>query len=153
MTKKEKDGILSTILNIPTPLKEVEIKPTNILTKVLLFLRIRKPTFKMLYICGLKLSTNWRLTAITNALTTVSDKDGEQAQLMDLMHMNTFQMAGYIATAIHNQPSETPRHLITAIADNFTNEELHLATKEVYRRLDVQSFFGSMELVQNLSLI
>jgi len=153
MNKQEKDGILSGVLNIPTPLKEVKIAPKNKLEKLLIFLRIKKPVYKMLYIGGLKLSTNFRLTAITNSLKTESDAECEQSKLMDLMNANTYQMAGYIATAIHNKNEETPRYLIQTIADEFTNEELKLASQEVYRRLDVQTFFGSMELIRNLSLM
>jgi len=153
MTKQEKDGILSTVLNIPTPLKEVKLAPKNKLEKLLIYLRIKKPVYEMLYITGLKMSTNFRLTAIANSLQSESDAEGEQSKLMDLMHGNIYQMAGYIATAIHNKNVETPRYLIQTIADEFTTEELKLASQEVYRRLDVQTFFGSMELIRNLSLM
>jgi hypothetical protein len=153
MTKQEKDGILSTVLNIPTPLKHVKLAPKNKLEKLLIYLKLKRPVYEMLYISGLKMSTNFRLTAITNSLQAESHEEGEQSQLMDLLHANTYQMAGYIATAIHNKNVETPRYLIQTIADEFTNEELKLASQEVYRRLDVQSFFGSMELIRNLSLM
>lgn len=153
MTKEEKDGILSAVLNIPTPLKEVTLAPKNRLERLLIFLKIKKPAVEMLYIRGLKMSTNYRLTAITNALMLVSEKESHEEKVMDIIHENTYQMAGYIATAIHNKNTETPRYLIETIADEFTNTELKLAAAEVYRRLDVQSFFGSTELVRSLSLM
>jgi hypothetical protein len=153
MTKEEKDGILAAVLDIPTPLKTVEIEPKNIFQKVLVFLRIRKPGSEMLYLRELKMSTNYRLTAMANALNGGSDQDGDIAKTMDLINQNTYQMAAYLATAIHNHKSQTPKHLIDSIYHQFSNKELHEAIKEVYRRLDVQSFFGCMELAGKLSLM
>jgi hypothetical protein len=140
MTKEEKDGILAAVLDIPTPLKMVEIEPKNILHKALLFLRLRKPVSEMLYLRALKMRTNYRLTAIANALNADSDQEGDIAKTMDIINQNTYQLAAYLATAIHNDNSQTPKHLIDTI-------------KEVYRRLDVQSFFGCMELAGKLSLM
>lgn len=153
MTQKEKDGILSAVLDVPTPLKEVTLKPKNAWERTLIFLGIRKPRKKMLYLRNLKMSTNFRLTAITNALQLDSDNEGTVDKVMELIHENTYAMAAYIATAIHNKNEETPAYLIKTVADEFSNQELHIATKEVYRRLDVQSFFESTALVRSLALM
>lgn len=153
MNQQDKDGILSAVLDIPTPLKHVKIAPKNMLERVLIFLKLRKPVYEMLYLRGFKISTNYRLTAISNGLLLQSGKDGDIDQVMQVMHENIYQLAGYVAAAIHNHNSETPRYLVNTIADEFTNEELKLAVQEVYRRLDVQSFFGSVELIRSLSLM
>lgn len=153
MTIQEKDAILSAVLNVPTALKEVQLKPKNKFVKLLEYLKLRKPVTKMLYLRNTKMSTNYRLTAISNSLVLDSDKEGAIDNLMDLMHQNTYTMAAYIATAVHNQNSPAPGYLVQTIADEFTNEELSLATKEVYRRLDVQSFFASTASVRSLDLM
>ena len=153
MTIQEKDGVLSAVLNIPTPLKRVQLAPKNAFERFLIYLKIKKPKSEMLYLRGLKMSTNFRLTAISNSLQVESQAEGDQSKLMDLIHANTYQMAGYIATAIHNKNTETPQYLIQTIADEFTNAELKVAVTEVYRRLDVQAFFDCTGLVRNLSLM
>lgn len=152
MTKQEKDGILSHVLDIPTPLKIVKMAPKNVFERVLIFLRIMKPKSKMIYLRGLKMSTNYTLTAFANGLSIESGKDGME-QTFDIVHENTYQMAAYLATAIHNKKKPAPKYLINTIADEFTNTELKVAIEEVYRRLDVQSFFGCMELAGKLSLM
>ncbi|MBB5621600.1 hypothetical protein HDE69_002661 [Pedobacter cryoconitis] len=153
MTKEEKDGILSVILDIPTPLKRVKLAPKNRIEQLLIFLKIKGYSYRMLYLSGLKLSTNYRLTAISNGMILKSAKAGDMDKFMDIYHQNIYQMAGYIAAAVHNKNEETPRYLIQSIADEFTNEELKLAVKDIYRRLDVQSFFDSTALVRSLSLM
>lgn len=153
MNKQDKDGILSAILDVPTPLKKVKLTPKNQLERLLIFLCIKKPIYEMVYLKGFKLSTNFRLTAISNSLILESKHEGNEDKLMDLMHENIYQMAAYVATAIHNQNTETPLYLIETIADQFSNEELKATCEEVYRRLDVQSFFACTALVRNLSLM
>lgn len=153
MTKQEKDGILSSVLDVPTVLKSIKLAPKNKLERLLMFFNLMKPTYKVLVLEGLKLSTNYRLTAISNSLWLHSNLEGEQEKVMEIMHENIYQMAGYVATAIHNHNSETPRYLIDTLVNELTSEELKIAVDEVYRRLDVQSFFGSMELIRNLSLM
>jgi hypothetical protein len=153
MNIQEKDAILSAVLDVPTALKKVQLKPRNKLFKLLEYIGLRKPAVKMIYLKNTKMSTNYRLTAISNSLALESSKEGAIDNLMDLMHQNTYTMAAYIATAIHNKNSPAPGYLVQTIADEFTNEELSLATKEVYRRLDVQSFFGSTALIRSLDLM
>lgn len=153
MTKQEKDGILSHILDIPTPLKTVKMAPKNVFERVLIFLRIMKPKHEMLYLRGLKMSTNYTLTAFANGLSIESGKDGNVEQTFEIVHENTYQMAAYLATAIQNKKTPAPKYLINTIADEFTNTELKAAIEEVYRRLDVQSFFGCLELAGKLSLM
>jgi hypothetical protein len=153
MTIQEKDAILSAVLDVPTPLKEVQLKPKNKLYKLLEYFGLSKPVTKMLYLRNTKMSTNYRLTAISNSLVLEGSKEGAIDNLMEIMHQNTYTMAAYIATAIHNKNNPAPGYLVNTIADEFTNEELSLATKEVYRRLDVQSFFGSTALIRSLDLM
>ena len=153
MNIQEKDAILSAVLDVPTPLKKVKLAPKNFFQRLLIFLKIKAPVYQMLYLRDLKMSTNFRLTAITNSLQVDSESDGTIDKVMELLHANTYTMAAYIATAIHNKNEETPEYLIKTIADEFSNKELHIATKEVYRRLDVQSFFESSALVRSLALM
>ena len=138
---------------MPTPIKEVTLKPKNFFQRLLIFLRIKAPVFKMLYLRDLKMSTNFRLTAITNSLQVDSSKEGTVDQVMEMLHANTYTMAAFIATAIHNTNEETPAYLIKTIASEFSNKELYITTNEVYRRLDVQSFFESTALVRSLALM
>lgn len=153
MTQIEKDGILSTVLDVPTKLKEVRLKPKNKLYALLEKAGVKKPVYQSLVLRNLKMSTNYRLTAISNAMEKESPHEGSVDSIMYLLQMNTYSMAAYVATAIQNENKPAPKYLIQTIADEFTNEELKLAVKEVYRRLDVQSFFESSALIQSLELM
>lgn len=145
--------ILSAVLDVPTALKEVTLAPKNAFERLMIFLKVLKPRKQILYLRNLKMSTNFRLTAITNSLQVDSDNEGTMDKIMQLIQANTYTMAAYIATAIHNKNEETPAYLIKTIANELSNQELHIATKEVYRRLDVQSFFESTALVRSLALM
>ncbi|MBB2148806.1 hypothetical protein [Pedobacter gandavensis] len=153
MTKEDHKGVLDALLDTPTPLKAVVLVPKNTFHRILIFLRVIKPKSQMLILNATTMRTNWKLTYLISDLAVDSKKDGEAERFLDILAINTFQMATIVATAIHNHNSKTPSWLINSIADSFNNKELHAATKEVYRRLDVQSFFGSMELLRTLSLL
>ena len=153
MNIQEKDAILSAVLDVPTPLKKVKLAPKNAYERLLIFLKIKQPVYEMLYLRTLTMRTNFTLTAIGNSLLMESKQEGTVDQVMDLLHSNTYTMASYIATAVHNQRGQTPMYLINTIMDGFSNEELLIATNEVYRRLDVQSFFESTALVRSLALM
>ncbi|MNL79740.1 hypothetical protein D3C87_2064120 [compost metagenome] len=73
-------------------------------------------------------------------------------QIIEVINLNTFQMANIVATAVHNHNSKTPDHLVDTILDNFSQSELKIAIKEVYRRLDVQTFFECLKSLRTLSL-
>lgn len=153
MTKVDQKGVLDALLDTPKPLKAVVLAPKNIFFRLLIFLQLIKPKTEMLFLGETTMRTNWKLTYLISDLVVVSKKEGGPEQFLDILAINTFQMATIIATAIHNHNSKTPSWLINSIADSFSNKELHAASKEVYRRLDVQSFFGSMELLRTLSLL
>lgn len=153
MTKEDQKGVLDALLDTPTPLKRVVLAPKNIFHRLLIFLRVIKPKSQMLILNATTMRTNWKLTYLINDLILISKKEGGPEKFLEIIASNTFQMANIIATAIHNHNSKTPSWLVNSIADSFSNKELNAASKEVYRRLDVQSFFGSMELLRTLSLL
>jgi hypothetical protein len=141
MKTGEIDDILSVLLDVPTRLKAIRRKPSSKLMAFLISFEIVHPSYQVLEIKNIKLSTYYRLTAISNTLSryeldaSTSSFDVSRA-VLDTTIKNTYAMASYVATAVLNENKPAPVDLIQAVADNFTNEELRLTIKEIYQRLD-----------------
>jgi hypothetical protein len=90
---------------------------------------------------------------ISSSLNVVNENYGTVDGTMQAIHDNTYKMAAYVATAIHNHNSEVPQHLIDTIADEFSNAELKIAVEEIYRRIGTQDFYTSLGMVQSLALL
>lgn len=153
MKRQEETGILSDVVDIPTPLKEVTMSPKNTLESLLVAVGLKKRKQVMLYVRNTNLSTNHQLASISSSLNVVNENYGTVDGIMQAIHDNTYKMAAYVATAIHNQNSEVPQYLIDTIADEFTNAELKIAVEEIYRRIGTQDLYTSLGLVQSLALV
>lgn len=133
--------ILEAIIDEPVLIKEIRLKQ-SIKDRLLR----RKPTLKL----ELKASTARTAYKLSNLIIDLNL--GEVSEF-EIVASNMHQVAIIIATAIHNHNSNIPEGLVDVILDNFTNEELLETFKEVYRRLDTHSFFGIMELLQNMMIV
>jgi hypothetical protein len=251
MTTEQKDELLSILLDVPTPLKDVRLKSPTRLKELLCSIRLIEPTFQQLEIRNTSIATNYRLTAIANTLKVYeeevkkagpsrmtteqhryrnqltnryiltgnkaiddqltkynstgnkdflgfvkdmsdlerfklpSDLDSLQRLLdegkldagtativtnliesgkakkdlnpessprlnpVEFVRYNTYLMAAYVATAVHNRNEPAPAYLIHAIATQFSNQELQAAIREIYRRLDVMPIINILGIKQN----
>jgi hypothetical protein len=153
MNTQEQKGILSEIIDEPTPLKEVSMAPKNKFESALIWMGLRKKKRVMLYLRDTKLTTNYHLTLLSGSLNIVNEDYGTVDGTMQAIHENSYKLAAYVATAVHNKNSAVPQYLIDTIADEFTNAEMKIALEEVSRRLRSQDFISSLALVQSLVLL
>jgi len=153
MNKEDQKAVLEAVLELSTPLKKVSVGPRNVLEKILSFIGLYKAKTIMLILDAISMRTNYKLTYLMLDLVPGDNSGGDIEQILNVINANSLNMATIVATAIHNQNSKTPTYLINAILDGFSNAELKIAIKEIYRRLDVQSFFDSMALLRTLSLL
>lgn len=151
MKIEDQKSVLEAVLDVPTFLKVVST-PKNIIDRFLIMMKIRKGKEQALILSALSMRTNYKLTYLIADLVTGSNQKGEMEKVLEVINLNSFLMANILATAIHNKNSKTPDYLIDTVLDNFSQAELKLAISEVYRRLDVQTFFESLGSLRTLSL-
>lgn len=133
--------ILEAIIDEPVLIKEILLK-RSFLDKLIgiqksVKLELRAPTAR----------TSYKLTNL------ILDIDKDFGDGHEFIANNTHQLALIVATAIHNQNTPIPDKLVDIILDNFTVEELKAICKEVYRRLDVHSFFDIWESLQKMKIV
>ena len=73
-------------------------------------------------------------------------------QINSILESNTSKVVKIIALASLKGSQMPSQERIESIANNLTVQELHKAFYEVYRRLDLSTFFDIMALSKNLSL-
>jgi hypothetical protein len=152
MSMQERKGILSEIIDEPTPLKEVSMAPKNKFESALIWMGLRKKKRVMLYLRDTKLTTNYHLTLLSGSLTLTNEQTGTVDGVMRVINENTYTMAAYVATAIQNENKPAPKYLINTIADELSNQELKIAILEIYKRMDYAAFYASAALVRSLTL-
>jgi len=152
MKIEDHKSVLEAVLDVPTFLKVVSLAPKNIIDRVLIMMKIRRGKEQALILSALTMRTNYKLTYLIADLVTGSNQKGEMEKILEVINLNTFLMANIVATAIHNKNSKTPDYLVDTVLDNFSQAELKIAIKEVYRRLDVQTFFECLTSLRTLSL-
>jgi hypothetical protein len=143
---------LSLAINDPLLLKTVEVKEKGWLNRILYRFGAKKPTVVRLELTNASLKTGWRLSLIVKQMREANKEQGSD-DTFDLINASTYHLASLIATAVHNKPEPVPDRLTEIVADHFTSEELFATAQEVYRRLDPSSFFGTMGLFQNMTIV
>lgn len=144
--------ILEVINDEPQQIKTITLPPLNIWQKMLQSLRLKKPKRLSLELRGVKLRSFQKLCLLILDLNNTSEYEGTDS-MFDIGQANAFKMAAIIATAIHNDKTPPPEYLIDAILDNFNNAEIRVIVEEVYRRLDMENFFGSMASLRELPVV
>jgi hypothetical protein len=79
MSIQERKGILSEIIDEPTPLKEVLMAPKNKFESAIIRMGLRKKKRVMLYLRDTKLTTNYHLTLLSGSLNIVNENYGTLA--------------------------------------------------------------------------
>lgn len=150
MSKISKE-IVEAVLETPSFLKTIQVDPNppvNLSTwlKILIYLRIKSKPLKQkstfdLYLKPANLKTVY---AISGLLSEVNDLQKSAISEHSLIDSTGPLLSKAIAIAIHNNQGIAPEWLVEAIEDQFNPKELREAAIEVYRRLDYESFFGTM---------
>lgn len=147
--------IVDTISDKKQFVKKVRINYAKKWHKILSFLFIL-PKFKKLYLSDPFPGTVYRLLGtLIDLKTTKDDQDTEDLGLYKIIQANIPILISFIAIGIHNRSSEPPRWLYLALNNQFSIKELESLSFDIYRRLDVETFFGitaSLRKVQDLNL-
>lgn len=147
--------IVDTISDRKQFVKKVKINYAKKWHRLLSFLFIL-PRFKKIYLSDPFPGTVYRLLGtLIDLKTTKDDQDTEDLGLYKIIRTNIPILISFIAIAIHNKTSEPPRWLYHALNNQFSTKELESISFDIYRRLDVETFFGitaSLRKVQDLNL-
>lgn len=136
--------------------KKVKIKYFKWWQRLLSFLFIL-PRFRKVYISDPFPGTVYRLLGtLIDLKATVSDKDSQELALYKIVQNNIPLLIDFVAVGIHNKnESKPPQWIYEALNYQFTIKELESLVSDIYRRLDVETFFGitiSLRKVQELNL-
>jgi len=100
-------------------------------------------------------ATVYRLLSILIDLKVVGDEgDTEELNFYKILKGNIPLLTDFLAIGIHNKEGDPPHWLYTAIGNQLTAKEINDLTQDIYRRLDVETFFGiltSLRKVRELS--
>lgn len=109
-------------------------------SKLLSFLFI-VPRFysKKIYVSELYPGTVVRLLGVISRLQGA--KEISDLEIYKMIENNIPLFIEFLAVGLNNKPTDPPKWLIEALNYHFSATELHSAVNEVYRRLDVQTFF------------
>lgn len=156
-TNSVKKEIVSTITDQKTFVKSVKVQINyttlwqKILSAIFIIPRYHK---KKIYLSNLWPGTVVRLLGILVDLK--ANRSMQDVEIYSMIKHNIPLFIDFLATGLHNSETPAPKWLKRALSYQFSNEELEAYTKEVYRRLDVETFFvitGSLINLQNLSHI
>ena len=121
--------------------------PTSRWDRLLQRLHIQPAKYLDISLKASSLRTVQRIAAIRMSMVNSEDQSWE------MIFQNTEIMAQIVALAIHNKPTPVPEDLVATIMDHISNEELKVIMFEVYRRLDISSFFVSMGYLADVMML
>ncbi|MBE8712536.1 hypothetical protein [Sphingobacterium hungaricum] len=139
MSKEIQKEIVQTITDQNKFIRKVKITYATWWQKLFSFLFIL-PKYKRLYLSDLWPATVFKLLAILTDLKVHKSK--QDIDIYSMIQHNIPLFIEFLATGINNKSGKNPQWLIDAINYQFSNEELLTYIIEVYRRLDVETFFG-----------
>lgn len=155
MSNKVKKDIVSTITDEKTFIKSVKVKIDyrsrfkRILAACRIIPRFHK---KKIFLSNLWPGTVIRLLGVLIDLK--DNKSMRDIDIYDMIRQNVPLFIDFLAIGLHNGESTEPEWLKRALSYQFSNHELEIYTREVYRRLDVETFFvitGSLINLQSLN--
>ncbi len=135
----------------------VKISIQTVKEKKIPFIGIKtgQKTLKKSYqIKGSTLRTMVRISKLLLTMETGPKPDNNYLEwLFANIADNGYKLAQCVATAIHNQKSETPKKLIEELYDNFTAEDLFKVVQAVIDKLNVVPFLSTIASVRTISII
>ncbi|WP_144036550.1 hypothetical protein [Sphingobacterium psychroaquaticum] len=111
------------------------------------------PKHKDIYTADLWPATVYRL--LGTLIDIKAERTTDDREVFEMLKGNIPLFIEFLAVGIHNAESEPPQWLYEALNYQFSNSELYDAVLEVYRRLDVETFFGitgSIREIRDLNL-
>lgn len=146
MTQRE---IANTFADQPTTIGVVRVPKWGIIGRLLGLYRTKE-----LSIAGLPLGKVQLIAAEFDDMLGGKAVEGmiQSDQINLLLKSNLPQLIKVIGMAVSKGAKMPSRDLMTALNEQFTMPELAEAISEVYRRLDLSTFFGILALTKSLNL-
>ncbi|MCY4781444.1 hypothetical protein ORI89_17425 [Sphingobacterium sp. UT-1RO-CII-1] len=133
--------------------KKVKIIYPHKWQRVLSFLRII-PRTNDIILTELYPGTVFLLLSILIDLRVKGDEgDTEELSFYKIIKSNIPLINKFIAVAINNKVTEPPKWLYDAINYQLTKNDLEFLVNDIYRRLDVEIFFGIMASLRKIQEI
>lgn len=145
--------IAEAISDKKTFFKKVKIKYPVWWQRLLAFFYIL-PRTKDIILTDLWPATVYRLLAKLIDLKVSGDKDDtEELTIYKVLKGNLPILTDYIAIGLNNRVEEPPKWLYEAINYQLTPKELEFLANDIYRRLDVETFFGILASLRKVQEI
>lgn len=139
MSTETKKEIVQTITSQKKFLKKVKINYPSRAKRFLAMLRII-PKYRAIYISDLWPATVFRLLGVLTDLKV--SNTNEDVEIYQMIRTNIPLFIEFLAIGLHNKKSDPPEWLVDALNYQVSNEELLEYIIDIYRRLDVETFFG-----------
>lgn len=114
------------------------------------------PKTQSIFLGELYPATVYRLLSILIDLKVKGDPgDTEELSFYKIIKNNLLLLNDFIAIGVNNHVDEPPKWLYDAINYQLSPKDLEVLTNDIYRRLDVETFFAiltSLRKIQDLSL-
>lgn len=147
--------IADTISDRKILFKKVQIKYSHWWQRLFGFFFLL-PKTKDIVLSELFPATVYRLLSILIDFKVKGDiGDTEELSFYKIISNNLLLLNEFIAIGVNNNIEEPPKWLYHAINYQLTPKELEFLVNDIYRRLDVEIFFGimgSLRKIQDLSL-
>jgi len=147
--------VADTISDKKILFKKVKVKYNHWYQRVLAFLFIL-PKAKDIVLSELYPGTVYRLLSILIDLKAKGDQgDSEELSIYKILKSNLPLLNDFIVIGLSNSQEEPPKWLYYAVNYQLTSKEIEFLVNDIYRRLDVETFFGitaSLRKIQALSL-
>jgi len=145
--------IADAISDKSTFFKKVKVTYTYRWQRILAFLFIL-PRTKKIFLSELHPATVYRLISVLIDLRVKGDEgDTDELSFYKIIQSNLPLLTDYIAIGLNNRIEEPPKWLYDAINYQLSAKELDFLVKDIYRRLDAETFFGilvSLRRVQEI---
>lgn len=139
--------IIEAVLDESDLIGSIKMPPRNISERILIWLRIKKPEMRNLYIKGATAHTMFQISKLLLSLQRSSNEQLDEFKIYDLMQSNVSKIVMFIAISVHNSKGNPPDWLIDGLETQFEVEDLKAMVSVAYRRLGIEPFFGIMALL------
>lgn len=133
--------------------KKVKVNYSHWWQRILAFLFIL-PRTKDIILSELHPATVYRLLSVLIVLRVKGDEgDTEELSFYKIIQSNLPLLTDYIAIALNNRVEEPPKWLYQAINYQLSPKDLEYLVNDIYRRLDVETFFGILASLRKVQEI
>jgi hypothetical protein len=112
------------------------------------------PRTKNIILSELHPATVYRLLSVLIDLRVKGDEgDTEELSFYKIIQSNLPLLTDYIAIALNNRVEEPPKWLYEALNYQLSPKDLEYLVTDIYRRLDVETFFGILASLRKVQEI